>query len=417
MAMNHDVGRATERVARQSYGKLIAFLAARSGDVPAAEDALSEALATALHAWPERGIPDNPEAWLLVAARRNLYSAARHANVKAAARDTIALAFEEAEERMNADGPAFPDERLKLLFTCTHPAIDKSVHTPLMLQTVLGIDARTISQAFIVSPETMSQRLVRAKIKIREAHIPFTVPDRSVLPERLTSVLSAVYAAYGLGWDGLDGEDGKRNSLADEAIWLGRALHATMPQEPEAIGLLSLMLYCEARRAARRNADGRYVPLDEQDTGRWNAIMIAEADGLLRQAGAFDRFGPFQCQAAIQSVHTERRRSGATDWTALVTLYDALVLMKPTVGARVSQAAVIGRAQGATAGLHHLNQMVERDILSYQPYWAVRAHLLAEAGEAESAVTAYRTAIGLSDSSVVREFLQARLDTVLADRS
>ncbi|MBB5572904.1 MULTISPECIES: RNA polymerase sigma factor [Rhizobium] len=415
--MNHDVGRATERVARQSYGKLIAFLAARSGDVPAAEDALSEALAAALRTWPARGIPDNPEAWLLVAARRNLFGAARHANVKAAARDTIALAFEEAEERMNADGPTFPDERLKLLFTCTHPAIDRSVHTPLMLQTVLGIDARTMAQAFIVSPETMSQRLVRAKTKIREAHIPLSVPDRSALPERLTSVLSAIYAAYGLGWDGLDGEDDKRNSLADEAIWLGRALLATMPQEPEVTGLLSLMLYCEARRTARRDADGRYVPLADQDTARWNAIMMAEADSLLWQAGAFDRFGPFQCQAAIQSVHSERRRSGVTDWTALAKLYDALVLMKPTVGARVSQAAVIGRAQGAAAGLHKLNQLAERDILSYQPYWAVRAHLLAETGETESAVTAYRTAIGLSNSSAVREFLQARLDTIQADRN
>ncbi|MDL2405577.1 RNA polymerase subunit sigma-70 [Rhizobium calliandrae] len=415
--MDHDVGRATERVARQSYGKLIAFLAARSGDVPAAEDALSEALAKALNVWSERGIPDNPEAWLLVAARRNLYGAARHASVKAAARDTISLAFEEAEERMNADGPTFPDERLKLLFTCTHPAIDQSVHTPLMLQTVLGIDARTISQAFIVSPETMSQRLVRAKIKIREAHIPFAVPDRCALPERLTSVLSAIYAAYGLGWDGLDGGDGKRSSLVDEAIWLGRALNATMAQEPEAMGLLSLMLYCEARRTARRDADGQYVPLDEQDTARWNAIMIAEADGLLRQAGTFDRFGPFQCQAAIQSVHTERRRTGVTDWTALAMLYDALVLMTPTVGARVSQAAVVGRAQGPATGLHHLNQITERDIVSYQPYWAVRAHLLVEVGETGSAVMAYRTAIGLSGSSAIRKFLQERLDTVLADRS
>lgn len=407
--MSLQAGRAAERVARQSYGKLIAFLAARSGDVPSAEDALSEALTAALNSWPERGIPDNPEAWLLVAARRNLYRAARHAKVKVAARDTIAAAFEEAEERMNADGPTFPDERLKLLFTCTHPAIDRLAHTPLMLQTVLGIDAKTIARAFIVSPETMSQRLVRAKAKIREAHIPFSVPDRSMLPGRLSGVLSAIYAAYGLGWDGLDGEDGKRSSLADEAIWLGRALLAILPEEPEAAGLLSLMLYCEARRNARRDAEGCYVPLDEQDTTRWNAIMIAEADNLLRQAGAVDRFGPFQCQAAIQSVHAQRRRSGVTDWAALAMLYDALVQMAPTAGAHVSRAAVIGRAHGATAGLHHLNQMVDRDITSYQPYWAVRAHLLAEAGDTEGAATAYRTAIGLSDSEAVREFLSERL--------
>ncbi|MGV1834445.1 RNA polymerase sigma factor [Rhizobium rhizogenes] len=407
--MSLEAGRAAEQVARQSYGKLIAFLAARSGDVPSAEDALSEALTAALNSWPERGIPDNPEAWLLVAARRHLYRAARHAKVKVAARDTIAAAFEEAEERMNADGPTFPDERLKLLFTCTHPAIDRLAHTPLMLQTVLGIDAKTIARAFIVSPETMSQRLVRAKAKIREAHIPFSVPNRSMLPGRLAGVLSAIYAAYGLGWDGLDGEDGKRSSLADEAIWLGRALLAILPEEPEAAGLLSLMLYCEARRSARRDAEGCYVPLDEQDTTRWNAIMVAEADNLLRQAGAVDRFGPFQCQAAIQSVHAQRRRSGVTDWAALAMLYDALVQMTPTAGAHVSRAAVIGRAQGATAGLHHLNQMVDRDITSYQPYWAVRAHLLAEAGDTEGAATAYRTAIGLSDSEAVREFLSERL--------
>jgi RNA polymerase sigma-70 factor (ECF subfamily) len=238
-----------------------------------------------------------------------------------------------------------------------------------------------------------------------------------MLPGRLAGVLSAIYAAYGLGWDGLDGEDGKRGSLADEAIWLGRALLATLPEEPEAAGLLSLMLYCEARRSARRDGDGRYVPLDEQDTTRWNAIMIAEADGLLRQAGAFDRFGPFQCQAAIQSVHAERRRSGITDWTALATLYDALVLMTPTAGARVSQAAVIGRAKGAIAGLHHLDRIAERDVASYQPYWAVRAHLLAEAEDADGAVTAYRTAIGLSDSSAIREFLSERLAALEEQRS
>ncbi|GGD85899.1 DNA-directed RNA polymerase sigma-70 factor [Rhizobium anhuiense] len=329
--MPPDAGRAAEKVARQSYGKLIAFLAARSRDVPAAEDALSEALASALRAWPERGIPGNPEAWLLVAARRNLMQATRHRTVEAKAQTTILIAFEEAEERMNEAGKAiFPDERLKLLFACTHPAIDSSVHTALMLQTVLGIEARTIARTFVVSPDTMSQRLVRAKAKIRDAGIPFAVPPRPALPGRLAAVLSAIYAAYGLGWDGLDGEE-ERHSLAGEAIWLGRALLAVLPDEPEAIGLLSLMLHCEARRNARRDSDGRYVPLDEQDTAAWNAIMIAEADSLLRKAGSFNRFGPFQCQAAIQSVHAARRLSGKTDWQALTTLYAALVMMKPTL--------------------------------------------------------------------------------------
>ncbi|NTF43168.1 RNA polymerase subunit sigma-70 [Rhizobium sp. AC27/96] len=407
--MTSDARRAAEQAARQSYGKLIAFLAARFRDVPAAEDALSDAITAALTTWPGRGIPDNPEAWLLVAARHNLLRRARHENVRSAARDRIMIAFDEAEERMNADHPAFPDERLKLLFVCTHPALDRSAHTPLMLQTVLAVDAATIAKAFLVSPQAMSQRLVRAKLKIRDAHIPFVVPDRSVLPERLESVLSAIYAAYGLGWDGVDGETSKQGHLADEAIWLGRTLLAILPQEPEAAGLLSLMLYSESRRGARRDADGQYVPLDEQDTALWDAEMIAEADRLLRQAGASGHFGPFQCQAAIQSVHADRRRSGITDWSALAKLYEALVIMKPTVGARVSHAAVTGRVHGPAVGLRHLNEMAERDFNSYQPYWAVRAHLLAEAGDTKGAVAAYRMAIGLSESNVVRDWLQKKL--------
>ncbi|NEJ70411.1 RNA polymerase subunit sigma-70 [Rhizobium phaseoli] len=407
--MPPDAARAAEKVARQSYGKLIAFLAARSRDVPAAEDALSEALASALRVWPERGVPGNPEAWLLVAARRNLMQAARHRIVETNAQTTISVAFEEAEERMNEAGHAvFPDERLKLLFACTHPAIDSSVHTALMLQTVLGIEARTIARAFVVSPEAMSQRLVRAKVKIRDAGIPFAIPPRPALAGRLATVLSAIYAAYGLGWDGLDGIEG-HHSLAGEAISLGRALLAMLPDEPEAIGLLSLMLHCEARHNARRDSNGRYVPLDEQDTVAWNAIMIAEADTLLRKAGGFDRFGPFQCQAAIQSAHAARRLSGTTDWQALTTLYAALVMMKPTLGARVSQAAVIGRASNAAAGLEQLDKFDPRDVAAYQPYWAVRAFLLAQTGDNAAAADAYMAAIGLSDSPAVRDFLADRL--------
>ncbi|ANL67170.1 RNA polymerase sigma factor protein [Rhizobium phaseoli] len=406
--MSADAGRAAEQVARQSYGKLIAFLAARSRDVPAAEDALSEALASALRVWPERGIPDKPDAWLLVAARRNLMQSARHRTVEANAETTISLALEEAEERMNEAGNSvFPDERLKLLFACTHPAIDSSVHTALMLQTVLGIEATTIARAFVVSPQAISQRLVRAKVKIRDAGIPFTVP-RPALPERLAAVLSAIYAAYGLGWDGLDGEEAHQ-SLAAEAIWLGRALLSVLPDEPEAMGLLSLMLHCEARRNARRSGEGRYVPLDEQDTVLWNAKMIAEADALLRKAGGFERFGPFQCQAAIQSVHAARRLSGSTDWQALTTLYAALLVMKPTLGARVAEGAVIGRASSAAEGLIRLDRIDPRAIATYQPYWAVRAFLLARAGDNPAAADAYVTAIGLSDSPAVRAFLADRL--------
>ncbi len=413
--MTSDAGRVAERVARQSYGKLIAFLAARSRDVPAAEDALSDALAVALRVWPERGIPDNPEGWLLTAARRNLIQAARHRTVRDNASETIALAIEEAEERLNdARNADFSDERLKLLFACTHPAIDRSVHTPLMLQTVLGIDAKTIAQAFVISPDAMSQRLVRAKIKIRDAGIPFAIPERQILTDRLAGVLSAIYAAYGLGWDGLDGEEDNRTGLTGEAIWLGRALMTMLPEQPEVIGLLSLMLYCEARRRARRDADRTYIPLEEQDTGLWNEIMLAEADTLLRKAGTLDRFGPFQCQAAIQSVHATRRRTGTTDWKALITLYRALIEMKPTLGSKVSHAAVIGRVDGAAPAIALLDGLERRGVASYQPYWAVRGHLLADLGESDAAAEAYRMAIGLSDSPAVRTFLTGKLQAVIS---
>ena len=282
--MTVEAERVAERVARQSYGKLVAFLAARSRDLPAAEDALSQALVDALRVWPERGIPDRPEAWVLVAARRNLMRAARHRSVRENARPTIVLAFEEAEARMNEVATdALPDERLKLLFACTHPQIDKGIHTPLMLQVVLGIDAKAIAQAFVVSPAAMGQRLVRAKANIRDTGIGFAIPDRHSLPERLSAVLSAIYAAYGLGWDNLDGADGGRSGLSSEAIWLCRALLSMLPEEPEVIGLLALMLYCEGRRAARHNAEGEYIALDKQSTDRWNAIMLAEADTLLRK--------------------------------------------------------------------------------------------------------------------------------------
>ncbi|CCM76345.1 RNA polymerase sigma factor [Rhizobium mesoamericanum] len=411
--MTIEAERAAERVARQSYGKLVAFLAARSRDLPAAEDALSQALVDALRVWPERGIPDKPEAWLLVAARRNLMQGLRHRSIRETARPTIALAFEEAEARMNeTTADAFPDERLKLLFVCTHPEIDRGIHTPLMLQVVLGIDAKAIAQAFVVSPAAMGQRLVRAKAKIRDTGIGFSVPDRRSLPERLSAVLSAIYAAYGLGWDDLDGPDRGRNGLSDEAIWLCRALLSMLPQEPEAIGLLALMLYCEGRCAARRNGEGDYIALEKQSTDRWNSIMLAEADALLRKAGAADRFGPFQCMAAIQSVHAARRLTGTTDWGALVTFYDALLTMQPTIGAHVSRAAVLGRSKGPKAGLDCLTAMDAKEVKAYQPYWAVRAHLLAEVGDYPAAEAAYLSAIGLSDSPAVRSFLMGRLTGV-----
>ena len=291
------VHEAIKAVARESYGRLVAYLAARTRDVAGAEDALGEALLAALEVWPRDGVPPKPEAWLLTTARHRLIDRARHERMRAASLPTLELLTEESDEAASAD--KFPDERLKLLFVCAHPAIDPSVHTPLMLQCVLGLDAVRIAHAFLVSPATMGQRLVRTKAKIRDTRIAFEVPEERELPLRLEAVLEAIYAAYGSGWEDAAGVDPRGRGLADEAIRLSRLLIQLMPLEPEARGLVALMLHCEARRPARRAADGRYVPLSEQDVRLWSKPMIEEAELELTAAAKLGRPGRFQLEAAI----------------------------------------------------------------------------------------------------------------------
>ena len=244
-----------EAVARRSYGKLVAFLASRTGDVAGAEDALSEAFATALVDWPASGVPDSPEAWLLTVARRRLIDTGRRQRTQSESVDHLKLLMDELDAAA-ASKPALPDDRLALMFACTHPAITANVRAPLILQTTLGFDAATIGSAFLVSPAAMAQRLVRAKGKIQQAGIPFRVPDRSDLAPRLDAVLEAIYAAYAEGWSDPDGTEARRRNLAEEAIWLGRLVASLLPEEPEALGLLALMLYAQARRPERRDAQG-----------------------------------------------------------------------------------------------------------------------------------------------------------------
>jgi predicted RNA polymerase sigma factor len=250
--------RAIEVVARDSYGRLLAFVATRTRDVAAAEDALGDAFVAALNTWPRDGVPANPAAWLLTAARRRLIDQQRTGQRVQSASE---LVLEQVADKPAAEAEPFPDERLNLMFVCAHPAIDPSVHTPLMLQTVLGLDAATIARAFLVPPATLGQRLVRAKAKIRDTRIAFEVPDGAELPRRLDAVLGAIYTAYGSGWEDAAGADAWARGLADEAIWLARVLVQRLPDEPEARGLLALILYCEARRLSRRTPAGDYVPL------------------------------------------------------------------------------------------------------------------------------------------------------------
>ncbi|MGO8813123.1 MAG: RNA polymerase sigma factor [Terriglobia bacterium] len=398
--------REIERVARESYGRLVAYLSAHTRDVASAEDALSNALVSALSAWPRNGVPQNPEAWLLTAARHSLIDHVRHQQVAEASEPTILLLREEPKEVPLS--PEFPDERLKLLFVCTHPAIDPAMHTPLMLQTVLGLDAVRIAHAFLVSPTTMGQRLVRAKVKIRDAGIQFEVPQERELPQRLDAVLEAIYAAFGIGWDDMVGVDQRGRDLAEEAIWLARVLLQLMPGEAEVRGLLALMLHCEARRAARRGPDGRYIPLSAQDTQKWSVPLIAEAEHLLAQAASGGRAGRFQLEAAIQSVHAERARSGRTEWVAITTFYEQLIRISPTLGTRTGYAAAAGEAVGPEAGLAVLDGIDLEAVSNYQPYWAVRAHLWQRLGKTSEAADAFDRAIGLAEDPAVRQFLLQR---------
>jgi predicted RNA polymerase sigma factor len=400
-----DAHRTVEEVARASYGRLVALLGAETHDVAGAEDALGEALLAALSAWPNDGAPANPEAWLLAVARHRLVDQARRTRVQA----EHAEALQAFAERAAEDPPAvFPDRRLELLFVCAHPAIDVTLHAPLMLQAVLGLDAARIAPAFRVAPATMGQRLVRAKTKIRAAGIPFEVPDGAELPRRLESVLEAIYAAYGLGWDDAAGADPRRRELAEEAVWLARALLERLPEEPEARGLLALLLFCESRRGARRSPEGKYVPLSEQDPARWDRAAIDAAEAELHAAARHGRPGRFQLEAAIQSAHAERARGGRTDWDAIALFYEHLLRLAPSLGARVAHAAAVAEARGAEEGLARLTELAEEEVATYQPYWAVRAHLLARLERRAEARAAYDHAIEWTEDDAARRFLVER---------
>jgi|HubBroStandDraft_6_1064221.scaffolds.fasta_scaffold10115_6 predicted RNA polymerase sigma factor len=395
--------RTIERVARESYGRLVAFLSSHTHDVGSAEDALSDALIAALATWPRDGVPQNPEAWLLTAARRSFIDLVRHRQVALASEPTLLLLREEREEMTLS--VEFPDERLKLLFVCAHPAIDPAMHTPLMLQTVLGLDAARIGGAFLISPKTMGQRLVRAKTKIRDGGIQFEIPQDRELPQRLDAVLEAIYAAFGIGWDDMAGVDQPGRDLAEEAIWLARVLLRLLPEEAEVRGLLALMLHCEARRAARRGPDGRYIPLSTQDTKQWSLPLIEEAERHLAEAFRPGRSGRFQLEAAIQSVHAERARSGRIDWAAIAIFYEQLIRISPTLGARTGHAAAIAETSGPEGGLAILDAIASDEVSGYQPYWAVRAHLLQQLGKTPEALAAFDQAIGLAEDPAVRQFL------------
>jgi predicted RNA polymerase sigma factor len=408
-----------DEVARRSYGKLVAFLAARTHDVAAAEDALSEAFLAALADWPRNGCPANPEAWLLTVARRKVIDAARrHSTTEAATGELQILA--EGLEAAAAESAEIPDRRLALLFACAHPAIEAQVRAPLMLQVVLGLDAKTIASAFLSSPATMGKRLVRAKDKIRQAGIPFRVPEREELAGRLDTVLEAIYAAFAEGWTGPGGAEGGmdvvRRDLTAEAMFMARLVTELLPDEPEALGLLALMLHAEARRAARRSAEGEFVPLAAQDPALWDAQMIDEAEALLRRARIRGMVGRYQLEAALQSAHVHRCRTGECNWAEVVALYDVLFALSGSPVVAINRALAIAELRGAQAGLEALPEpAADARLEEYQPYWAARAELLARTDARGEARKAYEMAIGLERDAAVRRFLQQRQSVLGAD--
>jgi len=396
-----------EVAARDSYGRLLALLAASTSDLAAAEDALADAFERALRTWPTQGVPGNPGAWLLTVARNRLRDEWK------SARTQRAVPLDAAPDTLThidqIDVDSIPDRRLELMLVCAHPAIDRAMHTPLMLNTVLGFTAEQVGQAFSVPPSTMATRLVRAKKRIKAAGIPFRIPDRADLPTRMTSVLEAVYGTYVIDW----ATGPQARQLPSEALHLAEVLATLVPDDPEARGLAALIELSAARTPARVDADGRFVPLADQDPSLWDPRLISRAHEHLRAAHAQGQLGRFQLEAAIQAVHCARGRDGTTDWPALLSLHRVLHAVAPSLGSSVALAAVTAEADGPAAGLATLDTLLAEageHARRFQPAKATRAHLLAQLGRKEEAVAAYEAAINLTHDTAERHYLEQRRD-------
>ncbi|MBC3872461.1 RNA polymerase sigma factor [Undibacterium flavidum] len=402
---------------RRSYGRLLAMLSVRSGDLASAEDALASAFEAALKTWPTQGLPTNPEAWLFTVARRQLIDQARSLQIQKRHQEEFSYLIDEAATEF--DPLAIPDQRLALMFACTHPAIDRSIRAPLMLQTLLGFDAASIASAFLVAPSNMAQRLVRAKHKIRVAGIRLTIPDQSAISDGLDAVLDAIYSIYTTAWSQTGDGDIQHGSLADEALWLTQLLSQLVPQEPEVFGLLALMLYTESRRTARHDKQGNYVPLQEQDCQQWDRKKINQAEQYLHHASSMQKRGRFQIEAAIQSAHAVRRHLGKADWHAINKLYVQLYQLTASPVVAINHAVALAEVAAPQIALAQLEQIVSTKELkdrlnNYQPYWAASAHLHQLCGNTKAATHAYTQAIGLCTDQATRGFLLGRLKQIKA---
>lgn len=394
-----------EQVFKDSYGKILSALLHRGFDLPTAEDALSAAFETAIRNWALSSTPAQPESWLFTVANHRAIDIKRKLSRTTSIEESrlTSIPFSDSDEPIG-------DERLRLFFLCTHPAIDSQSQTPLMLQLILGFSAREISDAYLVNEVTMSQRLVRAKKKVQIANIAPELPSPDQLESRSCSVMESVYALYCRGWE--QPRESSRISLAREAEDLARILLALLSDNPEAMGLLALILFCDGRRGARTGVEGAFIPLDEQDMEAWNWQILREAEGLLKSASARSRPGRFQLEAAIQSAHVSRRATGFPAWDQILKLYDLLLSVAPTTANQLGRVAVLARVQGPEAALDALSSLETGG--TYQPFYAVRSSILADLGRTSEARADAQRAIELSDDPSIKDHFRRFIELLLS---
>jgi RNA polymerase sigma-70 factor (ECF subfamily) len=406
---------AVERVFREERGAVLATLIRRLGDFGMAEDAVQDAFAAAAAAWPGDGVPANPAAWITTTAHRKAIDRLRRERAAAGRAERLAelVRLETQEHAAEEEDSMIGDDRLRLFFTCCHPALAPPARVALTLRSLGGLTTGEIARAFLVSEPTIAQRLVRAKRKISQAGIPYRVPPDEELPDRTAGVLRVLYLIFNEGYSAGAGDDLVRGELCDEAIRLGRLVAELMPDDAEARGLLALMLLHDARRAARRDGAGRYVPLDRQDRARWDLDRIAEGLAALDAALALRRPGPFQVQAAIAALHVDAPSEEAVDWAAIAELYGALGRLAPSPVVELNRAVAVGFAEGPHAGLALVAPLLgEPRLEGYAPLHAAHADLLRRAGDEGGARAAYERAIALGGNAVEREELVRRRDAL-----